>query len=302
VSDGGGAAPLELGCAVEGSFIPHSAAMLHSALSHLGGLSARVHYLHPPGFPSSAKGQLTRMVEGLGASVQFVEVPDVLCSGLPTQGFTGKATWYRIFIPDLLPAVDRLLFLDADTVVLDGLRPLWETDLRTNYVGAVSNVFQPDHLYRPAELGFDRPQEYFNAGVLLMDLGSLRHDGCVASMVAYGRRFAENLTFRDQDVLNVVLQGRRLPLHPRWNCMNSVMHFPWSSYVFGVTATEEARASPAIRHFEGPTINKPWHLLSEAPLRHRYFEHRRQTPWPRVRRTGVTPANVARKIARARRR
>jgi hypothetical protein len=84
--------------------------------------------------------------------------------------------------------------------------------------------------------------------------------------------------------------------------MNSVMHFPWSSYVFGATATEEARATPAIRHFEGPTINKPWHLLSEAPLRERYFEHRKQTPWPRVRRTGVTPANVARRLARAMRR
>jgi hypothetical protein len=84
--------------------------------------------------------------------------------------------------------------------------------------------------------------------------------------------------------------------------MNSVLHFPWSSYVFGAKATEEARATPAIRHFEGPTINKPWHLLSEAPLRERYFEHRKQTPWPRVRRTGVTPANVARRLARAMRR
>jgi lipopolysaccharide biosynthesis glycosyltransferase len=232
----------------------------------------------------------------MASSIDFVEVPDDMCSGLPTEGFTGKATWYRIFVPDLLPAVDRLLFLDADTVVLDALAPLWETDLGVNYVGAVSNVFQPDHLYRPAELGFDRPQDYFNAGVLLMDLNRMRQDGCVPSMTAYGRRSATNLAFRDQDVLNVVLRGRRLALHPRWNCMNSILRFPWSSYVFGVTATEEARAAPAIRHFEGPSINKPWHLLSEAPLRERYFEHRRKTPWPRVRRTGVTPASVARRL------
>ena len=57
---------------------------------------------------------------------------------------------------------------------------------------------------------------------------------------------------------------------------------------------EEARRSPAIRHFEGPSVNKPWHLLCEQPGREHYMRHRAATPWPRVRRAGVTPGNLVR--------
>jgi lipopolysaccharide biosynthesis glycosyltransferase len=81
-----------------------------------------------------------------------------------------------------------------------------------------------------------------------------------------------------------VLGGRRLPLHPRWNVMNSVLLFAAAGDVFGPEAVAQARESAAIRHFEGPDTNKPWHHLCESELRELYLEHRRGTPWPRTRR------------------
>ena len=291
---------LDVACVVEGDYVPHSAAMLHSVLRCSGRYRVRVHYIHGPDLPAESKRLLTEMIERDGGEVSFVDVPDRLCEGLPTEGFTKKATWYRTLAPDLLPELDRVLLLDADLLAVDSLEPLWETDVSDHYVAAVTNVFQADHLFRAAELGFDRPDEYFNAGVMLMNLELMRRDGCADAMRDYGVKHAAELMFRDQDALNVVLAERRRPLHPRWNAMNSFEAFPWSAYVFGARALEEAERNPGIRHFEGPGVNKPWHRGCKVSLRELYFEHRRHTPWPDVERVGhrFASRDVARRVAR----
>lgn len=276
------ATSIDVCCAVEGDYVPHSAAMLHSVLEESGPDEVQITYLHPPEFPLFWRDPLQEMVERNGGSIAFVEVRDERCEGLPVTGFTGKATWYRALAADLLPDKPRVLFLDCDLIALDSLAPLWATDVSHHFVAAVTNVFQLDHLHRPAELGLDMPQQYFNAGVLLMNLDLMRREQCTEKLVEYGKANHSDLMFRDQDALNVVLGEGRLALHPRWNCMNSVMCFPWATYVFGERATEEARRDPAIRHFEGPGPNKPWHAGCDQRWREIYFRHRSQTPWPTV--------------------
>jgi len=60
--------------------------------------------------------------------------------------------------------------------------------------------------------------------------------------------------------------------------------------VFGAAAVEEARTRPAIRHFEGPSLNKPWHYLGDAAMQDAYMAFRRRTPWPEVDMEDRTPA------------
>ena len=276
---------IDVACAAEGrEYVAHSAAMLHSLLAHHPRGTVRIHYMHGPDVPRRDERRLATMVEHEGGSISFLRIQDRELKGLPTRGFTRKATWYRVFLPELLPDLDKILYLDCDLIVCDSLAELFDTDLANNWVGAVTNVFQHNHLHRPAELGLEGPEVYFNAGVLLMNLREMRRDHCTEALLEYGRRNAAQLEWRDQDALNVVLGGRRLPLHPRWNCMNSVLLFPSAEEVFGADAVREARAGAAIRHFEGPDTNKPWHHLCEAELQELYLDHRRATPWPRQRR------------------
>jgi lipopolysaccharide biosynthesis glycosyltransferase len=277
---------LHVGCAVEAGYVPHSAAMLDSVLQHSGSMDVHVHYMHGRGLPAGSRERLSEMVEGRGGGISFVEAPDDLCAGLPTAGFTREATWYRVFAPNLLPNLDRVLFLDADLVAMDSLETLWNTDVSDSYLAAVTNVFEADHLARPLQIGLERPEEYFNAGVMLMNLELLRRDGCVERMRTYGAEHAHELHFRDQDALNAVLAKRRWELHPRWNVMNSFYAYEWGAHAFGYAALEEAKRNPGIRHYEGPDLNKPWHRRYWFPHGEPYFEHRRSTPWPEVRMVG----------------
>jgi lipopolysaccharide biosynthesis glycosyltransferase len=273
---------LHVACAAEGArYVAHSAAMLHSVLETHPEHRVHVHYMHGPDVTADQEDRLTKMIEAAGGQVDFIHVPDPQLEGLPTRGFTRKATWYRIFLPELRPALDRVIYLDADLIVVDSLDDLWETDLAGNLLGAVTNVFERHYEHRPAELGLAGPHVYFNAGVLVMDLEGMRHAGTTAELFDYGVRHAPELAWRDQDTLNVVLGDCRLALHPRWNCMNSFWVMPWAADVFGADALADAKRNPAIRHFEGPDRNKPWHARADRDLRALYAHHRRATPWPR---------------------
>jgi lipopolysaccharide biosynthesis glycosyltransferase len=290
------ASVLHLCCASDARYVPHTAAMLHSVLSHSSGAGVHVHYLCGPDFPRVEGQRLEQMVRANDGEISFVTIADELVEGLPTiEPHTAPAgeslsspMWYRIFLPDLLPDVDRILYLDGDTIACDSLAPLWTTDLEGAYLGAVSNVFQDDHLGHLTALGYDDPRDYFNSGVLLLNLELMRRDGCTQALLEYAKGHRHELVWPDQDTLNVVLGRRRRALHPRWNCMNSMFRYPWSMYVFGAEALACARESPGIRHFEGPTLNKPWHYDSWCRTRDAYFAHRRATPWPTVELEGRT--------------
>jgi lipopolysaccharide biosynthesis glycosyltransferase len=268
--------------------------MLHSLLAQHPGVPVRVDCLHGGDISARNRSRIEGMVMANGGEIVFHEIRDQWVAGLPVKGFTGKATWYRFYLDELLPDTDRILYLDVDLLVMESLLPLWRTSLNGYVLGAVTNVPPVPSLqsyFERPELGGD---PYFNAGVLLLDLARMRSEGLGQELRSFSVKNADRLSWRDQDALNEVLHARRRPLHPRWNCMNSVMYFPWANEYFPPGTVEEARSRPAIRHFEGPAQNKPWHLLSTPEVRRLYAEHRRHTPWPRVRPTGCTPLNLMR--------
>ena len=274
-------------------YIPHAAAALHSVFEH----AQEVHavFLHAGALRPPEADALRRMAERTGAEMSVHHIDRSKIEGLALMRDNPADMWLRAFLPDLLPDVDRMLYLDADTLAMDDLGPLWETDIDDAYVAAVTNVWEPwNEAWATKKLGIER---YFNSGVLLMNLELMRRDAVAQKLLEVGRE--EELAWGDQDALNIVLGERRVELHPRWNTMNSVLLFPQAFEVFPREQVEEARARPGIRHFEGPAVNKPWHLLCELPGRDEYLRHRAGTPWPRVRREGVTPRNLAR-LARRR--
>ena len=288
---------LHIACAADDAYVPHTATMIRSVLDSEPEGAVCVHFLHGPRLSAEARAGLTAMVAKAGAEIEFAEVSDERVGGLRTGDGWPSPIWYRVFLPELLSTLDRILYLDGDLLVLDSLRELWATDLSDCYVAAVTNIFQPDHLHHVENLGLPDPSAYFNSGVLLMNLDALRRDDCAQSLLTYARANAERLRCPDQDVLNVVLGERRLALHPRWNCMTSVLRFPQARAIFG-DAVDEARADPAIRHFEGPGANKPWHFLSEPGAAELYESYRRRTPWPEFRPEGRSLGNLVRRLGR----
>jgi lipopolysaccharide biosynthesis glycosyltransferase len=270
---------LHIACSADANYVPHSAAMIHSALTSNDRLA--VHYLHGSSVPSEDAARLARMFGRPAQRIVFHEIPDHRIAGLRIEEDFGAAMWYRIFLPELLADLDRVLYLDVDTLILDRLDPLWELELGVSLLAAVRNVFMPYHRHRPRDLGMQAPG-YFNSGVLLLNLEQMRNYRFTEAIYALARNRSSELDWPDQDALNLAVGGRWLPLHPRWNVMNSMVFHPeLARATLGAAEVDRALAAPAIRHFEGPGFNKPWHAQHERPGRRLYRLHRRATPWPR---------------------
>lgn len=288
---------LHVACGSSPEYLPHAAACIRSFIAQRGELAVSVHYLHGPATRRADLVALQGMAEELGAALETLCVDDERIAALHPVEFAPSTIWYRVFLPELLPGVDKVLYVDVDTLAVDAVQPLWETPLGDHLVAGVSNVWEPWNSGYPAALGLPEPGEYFNSGVLVMDLAGMRAEQLGPRLVEFATGRTD-LAWGDQDALNVLLAGRWLRLHPRWNCMNSVLGMPEATVLFGADAVAEAQRNPGIRHFEGPYQNKPWHLLCDRSTRELYARHRRETPWPRVVPEGRTPRNVARLLRR----
>jgi lipopolysaccharide biosynthesis glycosyltransferase len=177
-----------------------------------------------------------------------------------------SAAHYRLLLPELLPAaVERVLYLDCDLICTGRLAPLWRTDLRGELLGAVRDPGAPTISAALGLPGFRTGarrlkfwSDYFNSGVLLMDLQRCRTENLTATMLTYVQDSATRLRFVDQDALNFAVDDRWLRLERRWNDMIMGQHLDAQVEAFfhGYQRGRDAAVEPGILHFAG--AEKPW--------------------------------------------
>jgi lipopolysaccharide biosynthesis glycosyltransferase len=267
---------MQIACIAEGAYLRHAGAMLHSVLQHSAPARAVVHVLHESAVSASDAAHLESVVGGFGGSVRWLRLADDTARAFP-GGYFPRAVWFRVLLPELLPDLDRVLYLDADLIATDSLLPLWETPLGDHLLGAVTNPFYPFMApYVAPALGIDAPEDYFNSGVLLFNLARMREEGTARKLVDYALGHP-HLHYPDQDALNVVCRDRWLHLHPRWNLQSTFVTLAEGDLPLPAQPVREARAHPALVHFIGPY--KPWTYMCVHSMRQLYFAHARATPW-----------------------
>lgn len=222
------------------------------------------------------------MVEDLGTAIDFHDVDYERLAGLPPSvaQHGGPISCARLILAETIPDVDRCVYIDADTLTVSSLSALGTMPLDDAPVGAVLNVVEPSMRESLHDLGFAKPLRYLNSGVLLMNLDYLRRHDAADELLTYMRERVDSLIWGDQGALNAVFAGAWLELHPRWNTQNSYWHWhDWAVETFGQDRLAEATSDPAILHFEGPLLAKPWHYLSNHGYRHDYRATLAATPW-----------------------
>ena len=201
--------------------------------------------------------------DGTAVAIAWHRYAQSQLADLPLSGRAAPGMYERIFAPDELPAtLERVVYLDADLLVLDAIDALWRTDLTGSVIGAVQDavipfVSSPMGLRRHRALGLRPTAPYFNAGVLVMDLAAWRAHRVRERAFEYLRREARSINLADQDALNAVLHGRWARLADRWNVVGGLTG-RGRLEPKGVEPDRLAAAArdPAIVHFSGHL--KPW--------------------------------------------
>jgi len=193
-------------------------------------------------------------------------------SGCLTHAHISTTTYARLLIPSVLDRHEpRALFIDSDVLVLDDLTPLWRTDLEGAPVGAVLDGMEPARLLGDSRFRDVPPvREYFNAGVLLVDVECWQRARISDTALQYLVRCPLS-PFSDQDALNVACDGLWKRLDARWN-FQSHYRTPIGRM------TDEAR--PAIVHFV--TASKPWSAATRSVNSSFYDDFRSRTLYART--------------------
>lgn len=261
-------------------YVPHAAAVVNSILRQHPDEAISIYLLHTEDLPQQLRTLFIEFATRKNCSVQLIEVPAARLQGLLPLKFIAIQLWLRILLPELLPSVSRVLYLDCDTIITDSLLPLWHCDLGANQIAAVNAPLPFAYKDWPLKLGLSTNKRYFGSGVILMDLDAMRRNDSQARILDYAREHGTELLWRDQDALNAVLGDSWLELHPRWNLMNSIaIEWEGRPRTYGSQEIQEALECPAIVHYENHPGGKPWEPGCLHPHRHLYFSHARETPW-----------------------
>uniref|UniRef100_D8Q053 Glycosyltransferase family 8 protein n=1 Tax=Schizophyllum commune (strain H4-8 / FGSC 9210) TaxID=578458 RepID=D8Q053_SCHCM len=247
---------INLAFAVDSAYAMPATVAISSAIRVLSPQARCTVYVLDCGVSKEDKEKISAVIDkdrGVRTSIVFLEsAEDDLCRTL------GSATWAKLDVVRRVPT-ERVLYLDADVLVMDDLAELWNTDLQGKAIGAAPDVGYPRG-HPGLDLASAHPA-YFNAGVLLMDLTKMRSS---ASDLARLARSATDLHFKDQDVLNLHFAGDWIALSLKYNAQGlgtyASIVTPWRMLL----DIDEMRDSPVIVHFTGPVqpslvkVLNPW--------------------------------------------
>jgi lipopolysaccharide biosynthesis glycosyltransferase len=221
------------------------------------------------------------------ATIEWLPVDLGTLRHAPTSRWISAASYYRLFLSELLPdTVDRLLYLDGDLIVRGSLHSLFDIELDDVVLAAVAEWCPAElqHLVTsPQErLGLGDNAPYFNAGVLYINLDMWRTLDIGRQGVDYVLTNLDNpvkLEFHDQDTLNVVCAGRWMQVGPSFN------YHAWSKTGDrhrAVSTTVTAgytipAAGPLIAHYNGEF--KPWNGNFSHEFAADYWRYRSRTPY-----------------------
>lgn len=237
-------------------------------------------YLLHSGIPAGALKKLQRQCEAYGYSFFPICVDDGLFKSAPVTRQYPKEMYYRLLAAQLLPEdLHRALYLDPDILVINPIRPLWETDLEGNLFAAASHTGKTELANSVNQFRLGTEGAYYNSGVLLMDLDAARRKIDPKSLFRYVEQHRKELLLPDQDVLNALYSQHILALEDvLWNydARN------YSNYILrsgGVYNLPWVMEHTAILHFCGKA--KPWksNYLSRFGVLYRHYMQITRRAW-----------------------
>lgn len=200
--------------------------------------------------------------------IDFVDVGSrVARYRLKAKGKITAETYYRFLILDILKDCPKVVYLDVDTIICEDIAKLYEVQMGDCLLAAVLDVdvigqyngANPDtRQYQDAKLKLNDPYGYVQAGVLVLQPALLLKETSVEQLFAMAQ--LGDYRYSDQDILNIVCQGRIKQLDMAWNVLMDSRHKRMEVIKYApkeiLEAYERARACPYIIHYCGAP--KPW--------------------------------------------
>lgn len=246
----------------------------------------KIYVLCDSKFSKNNKHKLETLVNKYyNSDIQFIMMNEEFDSLEMRISHITSPTYYRLKIAELLPSnFDKAIYLDIDTIILQDLENLYNTDMTNSYIAGVvafGYLRNPNvHYYN--SLGLTDLSNYINAGVTLWNLDKIRKDNLTPKLLELTKN---NFQSQAQDIINLAFYNNILILPLKYNLMTKYSQYfikdnnldiEYFNEIYGTKEIEEAITSPHIIHYADKI--KPWDNI-EAYLGYIWWDYARKTDY-----------------------
>lgn len=248
-------------------------------------------YVMSDGISEENKKLLKRQVERYGSSrqIHITECNEII-GEIKNYGVTdyrgSYAAYLRLAFEKIIsPTVEKLLYLDCDTLVIGSLAEMFELDLGENYMGVVSEALADS--VKPL-IDFGKDETYFNSGVILFNVPVWKREGCTKRLFTMMKdKDIKNPTGSDQDYLNYIARDKKVVMSPRFNLQP--VHIAFSIRLYRRCYSSDAYYddqtlqysinNPVILHTYRFLGMFPWHRNSKHPCAEQFQKYKKLSEW-----------------------
>ncbi len=201
-----------------------------------------------------------------------------------------KNSYARLFLSEMLPnKIDKVIWLDCDTIITDDITGLWDIELRNKSIAAVQDC-GGGYFWR--ETGTENYYRYFCSGVFVANLKKWRDCHVIERFLNYIDYRNGHLEHVDQTVLNAIFYNDCIIVHPRYDALTPTFVMPFNNLIayfnysqqeyYSKIEIEESIRNPAIIHFTSSNSGRPWEKGCKHPKRNLYIRYWKNSPWNNV--------------------
>lgn len=245
-------------------------------------------YILGEGLSGESFERFERLEKQYGRTIAFLNADAAIARmrELDMPAYRGSyAANLRLFLTDILPeTVERILYLDADTIICAPLWELYAADMGRKVIGMAVDSLTMRH---KRDIGLNPDEEYYNSGVILFDLQKWRQADYTGRIIDHVLHVRSHYPAPDQDLLNVCCRGAIFRLPVRYNLQPIHLAFSYRQYhrffgqksYYGREEIEQAVREPGILHFFRFVGEFPWHENTLHPDREAFDKYLALSPW-----------------------
>lgn len=202
------------------------------------------------------------------ARVILYFLPNDLYKEFYLEGDYTRAIFYRIAAADFLSeSLAKVLYMDSDMICLKPIDELIALPIDKIFLAAMKDPGIVNTALHKNTFGFSEDYNYFNTGLLYLNLKFWREEKISAQMLKILSQ--GEYPFPDQDAMNLVANRNHYAVEYLPDRFN---HF------FRIDGVEQPmREDVVIQHFTGQI--KPWQPWCESPLKKIYESYQEMSPW-----------------------
>ena len=266
-------------------FVPQVAAGICSVCENNKDFDSISFYIISKEITKKNKQLFTELVESYKRSIYIIELGDInqyIDFEFDTTGWN-SIVLARLVLDKLLPQyLEKILYLDGDTIVRNNLKELWNTNV-DEYILAASIEPTVDK-NRKINLGLEK-YPYYNAGVLLINLKKWKEENVGKVILDYYKANNGKLFANDQDAINGALKGKIFTLFPKYNFYNIFYQYTYKflnklmkpiPYI-SKQEFDKCVKNPCIIHYLGE--ERPWRVGNHHKYKKDYIYYLNKTVW-----------------------